>query len=52
MITKILDMLSAEDYYNVSTRVEQAKGKYELVGTWAGFKRQFKRIAKWRRKLL
>jgi hypothetical protein len=46
MITKIIEILQTQPFYNLSEEVEIAKGKYEYVTTFkAGFnkiKRQIK----------
>lgn len=34
MIQILLNLLAADNHYNVSERVEIAKGKYEYIGTW------------------
>lgn len=46
MIKNIIDLLTMDEHYNISERVEIAKGKYEYITTWkAGWikiKRHFK----------
>jgi len=34
MISQVLNILAADDFYGVSENVEIAKGKYELVHSW------------------
>lgn len=34
MLKTIIDLLSMNNHYNISERVEIAKGKYEYIGTW------------------
>lgn len=34
MIKNLIDLLSVNDYYNVSERVDIAKGKYALPMSW------------------
>ena len=34
MIETLLNLLTTDNHYNVSERVEIAKGKYEFVSTW------------------
>ena len=43
MIAKIIELLAADNHYNVSENVEIAKGKYEIITTLKGFKRKIKR---------
>jgi|DEB0MinimDraft_3_1074331.scaffolds.fasta_scaffold222972_2 hypothetical protein len=50
MITKVLDMLAVNDFYNVSERVEIAKGKYERITSWKQAWEQIKRTAKWQKR--
>ena len=46
MIPKIIELLQANDFYNVSETVEIAKGKNEIVTTIKDAKQKFKR--QWR----
>lgn len=48
MIQSILNLLAQHPYYNVSERVEIAKGKYELISNWKRAKEKIKRL--WLRK--
>lgn len=41
MIKNIIDILNLTEHYNVSERVEIAKGKYEYIISW---KQSFKKI--------
>lgn len=50
MIKTILDELIRNPHYGVSERVEIAKGKYELIRGWSGFKRKLKRLVKYGKK--
>jgi len=34
MISQVLNILAADDFYGVSDNIEIAKGKYEIVHTW------------------
>jgi len=45
MIKDILELLTIDDFYNVSEQVDIAKGKYELVDTIKEGYEQGKRIA-------
>jgi hypothetical protein len=45
MIKDILQLLTIDDFYNVSEQVDIAKGKYELVDTIKEGYKQGKRIA-------
>ncbi len=45
MIKDILQLLTMDDFYNVSEQVDIAKGKYELVDTIKEGYKQGKRIA-------
>ena len=44
MITNIIDILQSKDFYGAGECTEIAKGKFEYVSTWRGFKRKVKRI--------
>jgi len=44
MITDIIKLLQADNYYGVSKEIEIAKGKYERVTTWEKFVKQAKRM--------
>jgi len=46
MIKNIIDLLQKDKYYNVSERVEIAKGKYKLPSTWKESWNKIKRHAK------
>lgn len=50
MIAKIIEIVGNDDFYNVSERVEIAKGKHEMITSWKQAKKQIKRILKWRKK--
>jgi len=50
MITKIIEILGNDEFYNVSERVEVAKGKYEMITSRKQAYKQIKRIIKWRKK--
>lgn len=43
MIPKIIELLQANDFYNVSKTVEIAKGENEIVTTIKGAKQKLKR---------
>ena len=49
MIKQIIDLLSFDNFYNVSEEVEIAKGKYKMQTTWIGGFKQLKRIWKLRK---
>jgi hypothetical protein len=34
MISQVLNILAADDFYGVSDNIEIAKGKYEIIHTW------------------
>ena len=40
---EIIDMLSVNDFYGVSERVDIAKGKYEIPFTWTELWKNIKR---------
>jgi hypothetical protein len=48
MIANIIDLLNSSEHYNVSERVEIAKGKYEIPYTWKGAWVKIKRL--WQRR--
>jgi hypothetical protein len=50
MIKVIIDTLSAEKWYNVSDRVEIAKGKYAYPKTFKQAIEKIKRVFKWQKK--
>jgi hypothetical protein len=50
MITKIIEILGEDSYYNVSENVEVAKGKYKMITSWKEAVEQIKRIRKWQKK--
>lgn len=43
MIKNIIDILTFDEYYNVSDNVDIAKGKYEYPSTWKGLWNNIKR---------
>ncbi len=43
MIANIINVLQSSEFYGAGDNVEIAKGKYEYVSTWKGFKRKVKR---------
>jgi hypothetical protein len=43
MIVEILEVLKTKEFYGAGECTEIAKGKYEYVTTWKGFKRKLKR---------
>ncbi len=47
MIKHILDLLMANEHYNISEEIEIAKGKYALPTSYKNGFKQIKRIAKW-----
>ena len=49
MIKGIIDTLSAEKWYNVSERVEIAKGKYAYPKTFKQAIQKIKRVSKWQK---
>ena len=46
MIKEIIDVLRSDHFYGGGESIEIAKGKHELVTTFRGFKRKFKRLIK------
>jgi hypothetical protein len=50
MIKNTIELLSLYDYYNVSKRVDVAKGFNEIPNNWKAAKQLIKRIL-WQRKL-
>jgi hypothetical protein len=44
MIKNIIDILTIEEYYGVSTTIDIAKGRYEKPTTWKGLLKYIKRI--------
>ena len=46
MIKNIIDLLSTEDFYGVSKRVDTAKGIYKIPYMWKDGWNQIKRIWK------
>jgi hypothetical protein len=50
MIKQIIDTLSTENWYNVSERVEIAKGKYAYPKTFKQAIEKIKRVFKWQKK--
>jgi hypothetical protein len=48
MITKIIDLLSDDTFYNVSESVEIAKGKYELPKNFSQVKQKIVRKLKYK----
>jgi hypothetical protein len=50
MIKVIIDTLSTEKWYNVSERVEIAKGKYAYPKTFKQAIEKIKRVFKWQKK--
>lgn len=46
MITDIIKLLQNNDFYGAGKYTEIAKGKYQYVCNWKGFKRKIKRL--WR----
>ena len=44
MLKQILDLLIADNHYNVSERVEIAKGKYEMPTSWRNGFEKIKRL--------
>jgi hypothetical protein len=48
MIANIIDLLNSSEHYNVSERVEIAKGKYEIPYTWKDVWVKIKRL--WQRR--
>lgn len=52
MIATIIRILGQDEFYNISERVETAKGKYEkITGVRQAYK-QIKRVAKYERGIL
>ena len=43
MIVNIINILQSSEYYGAGDNVEIAKGKFEYVSTWKGFKRKVRR---------
>lgn len=50
MIKNIIDLLQTNQFYNVSERVEIAKGKNEIVRSWKDVWYKIKRHALWQTK--
>lgn len=48
MITKLIDLLSLENFYNISESVEIAKGKYELPKNFSQVKQKLVRKIKYK----
>lgn len=48
VLTKIIDLLSQDSFYNVSYSVEVAKGKYELPKTLSQIKQKLVRKLKYK----
>jgi hypothetical protein len=46
MIKNIIDLLAIDEHYNVSERVEIAKGKYEYITSWKRAWQKIKRHLK------
>jgi hypothetical protein len=44
MIKDIIDLLTLEEYYGISRRVDVAKGKYIIPYSWTQGWKQIKRI--------
>mgnify|MGYP000583389028 CR=1 FL=1 len=44
MIKQIIDTLHSGNFYGAGKYTEIAKGKYQYVDTWKGFKRKLNRI--------
>ena len=49
MIKVIIDTLSTEKWYNVSERIEIAKGKYAYPKTFKQAIEKIKRVFKWQK---
>ena len=49
MIKVIIDTLSVEKWYNVSERIEIAKGKYAYPKTFKQAIEKIKRVFKWQK---
>lgn len=43
MIVDIINILQSNNFYGAGNYVEIAKGKFEYMSTWKGFKRKSKR---------
>ena len=50
MIKGIIDTLGASNWYNISNRVEIAKGKWAYPKTWKQAFNKIKRAYKWQEK--
>lgn len=50
MIARIIEIVGKDKYYNVSERVEIAKGKHEMITSWKQAVEQIKRMILWRKK--
>jgi hypothetical protein len=46
MIKNILDLLSLDNYYGVSTNIDIAKGYYSIPKSFSDGKKQLKRVIK------
>lgn len=44
MISKVLDILAADDFYGISKTIDIAKGRYELPNSWKSTKLLLKRV--------
>lgn len=51
MIAETIKLLSTNNFYNVSEKVEIAKGKYEIASSWRIAKDKIKRQWHTRKKL-
>ncbi len=49
MISDIIKTLQSGNFYGAGECTERAKGKYEMVTGWRGFKRKIKRAIKSRK---
>ncbi len=45
-ITEVIDILRRGDFYGAGDCVEVAKGRRQIVASWSGLKRKFKRTIK------
>lgn len=50
MIKRILDILTSDDWYNVSETIEIAKGKYAYPKTFKQAIHKIKRVSKWQKR--
>jgi hypothetical protein len=50
MISEIIQIVQSDKWYNVSQRIEFAKGDNKYMTKWSQVWNEIKRILKWRKK--